>query len=374
MKTKKNGTSCSVCCGDRTAGDIGQDRSGYKGTLFLLKRLLKQAIILVIMAVVLSCEGEGKRSYYHWKSEYRPTESEREYLASLGVRKQYVRYFDVDWDGAPIPLGELSWGEAPDLEELVPCVFVTNRCMERVGEAEVDVLSARIYEKIREISGEAVWAKVEEVQLDCDWTDGTRAKYFRLLQSLGNRLRQEGRRISATIRLDQYRYPDMRGVPPVDRGMLMCYNTGDVGEWAEENSILDVGLVSAYLSGTVGYQIPLDVALPVFRWVLVYRDNRLVRLMQGIDEVNLVDEARFERTGAGRYVVKAGTYLEGVYLYEGDRLRVEGVSLEELEALAGLLQRTLGTGMTVSFYHLEEGVVRRYRKEQLVRVYEQLGL
>jgi hypothetical protein len=374
MKTKNNGVSCSIYCRDRTVGDIGQDRIGYKGTLFLLKRLLNHVVILGLVAVVLSCEGGGKRSFYHWKSEYRPTEAERKYLASLGVRKQYVRYFDVDWDGAPIPVGELRWGEAPDVEELVPCVFITNRCMGQVGEAEVEALAARIYEKIREISGEAVWAKVEEVQLDCDWTDGTRAIYFRLLQSLGNRLRGEGRRISATIRLDQYRYPDLRGVPPVDRGMLMCYNTGDVGEWAEENSILDVGLVSAYFSGGVRYQIPLDVALPVFRWVLVYRDNRLVRLMQGIGEANLVDEARFERTGTGRYVVRAGTYLEGVYLYEGDRLRVEGVRFEELEALAGIMRRGLGTGMTVSLYHLEEGVTGRYRKEQLGRVYKQLGL
>jgi hypothetical protein len=374
MKTKKNDRGCSVCCVDGTVGDIGQDRSDNKGTLFLLKRLLNHVIILGLVAVVLSCAGGGKRSYYHWKSEYRPTEAERQYLVSLGVRKQYVRYFDVDWEGAPIPVGELTWGESPDVEELVPCVFITNRCMGQVGAAEVEALSARIYEKIREISGEAVWAKVEEVQLDCDWTDGTRAIYFRLLQSLGNRLRAEGRLISATIRLDQYRYPDLRGVPPVDRGMLMCYNTGDVGEWAEENSILDVGLVSAYLSGTVGYQIPLDVAMPVFRWVLVYRDDRLVRLMHGIGEENLVDEAKFERTGTGRYEVRAGTYLEGVYLYEGDRLRVEGVSLEELEALAGILQRVLGRGMTVSLYHLEEGVIGRYRKEQLGRVYKQLGL
>jgi hypothetical protein len=365
---------CSPRGMGRIDGAIGQDEMRHKVTAFLSKQRYYNRVIFAIVVLLFSCEDQGMRAYYHWKSAYRPTEATRAYLTTLKVRKQYIRYFDVDWAGKPVPVGILSWEGVPELESLVPCVFITNRSMAMLSDTAVAELAERIYEKIRDLSGLALWGLVREVQLDCDWTDETRDRYFSLLRLLREKLHEEGRQLSVTIRLDQYRYPSLRGVPPVDRGMLMCYNMGDVGEWEERNSILDLGLVSAYLRGAGRYAIPLDVALPVFRWVVVYRDGRLVRLVHGLGEEDMRDEERFVWVGEGRYEVKRGTYLSGVYLYEGDRLRVEGVRPEELSALVEAIRRKLGVGMTVSMYHLEEGIIGRYPAENLSKLYDRMGL
>ena len=63
----------------------------------------------------------------------------------------------------------------------------------------------------------------KEMQVDCDWTQGSRAAYFALLRALRDRLHAQGRRLSATIRLHQVKCSADTGVP-VDRGMLMAYN------------------------------------------------------------------------------------------------------------------------------------------------------
>ena len=61
----------------------------------------------------------------------------------------------------------------------------------------------------------------QEIQIDCDWTKSTKDKYFYLLKKIKELSKKE---ISCTLRLYPYKYPEIMGVPPVDKAMLMCYN------------------------------------------------------------------------------------------------------------------------------------------------------
>ena len=60
-------------------------------------------------------------------------------------------------------------------------------------------------------------AVFKEVQFDCDWTESTRVQYFAFLRE--SRKLFSGWRVSSTVRLYQYKYPEKAGVPPIERGM-----------------------------------------------------------------------------------------------------------------------------------------------------------
>ena len=65
---------------------------------------------------------------------------------------------------------------------------------------------------------------VKEIQIDCDWTASTQEAYFEFLHYLKEKAKDKQIQLSATIRLHQLSMTP----PPVDRGILMMYNTGDV--------------------------------------------------------------------------------------------------------------------------------------------------
>ena len=51
----------------------------------------------------------------------------------------------------------------------------------------------------------------------------------------------------------------------------MAYNTGDLGSWETENSIVDTTIIEAYVAGQPPYPLPLDLAVAVYDWAAVYR-------------------------------------------------------------------------------------------------------
>lgn len=350
--------------------------------------------ICVISCVVffISCqknkvETAVQPAFYHWQTNLQLTDSERLLIDSLGVKKLYVKFFDVDWDAAtqqPVPLAEVDI-DTTNLAglEIVPTVFITNRTFQHLENPKF--LSERILEKIDEI-GQSKNLSFREIQMDCDWTESTREPYFQFLTSLrpgptDHESRVTSHELSATIRLHQFKYPDRTGVPPVDRGMLMVYNMGEVDEWETENSILHLGILDQYLpnhqSPITNYPLPLDLALPLFRWGVVFRDGELNYLVNDLGEEHLQDTLRFENLGPRRYEVRKSTYLQGYFLYQGDRIRLEGVSPELLEGAATAMRpdkfskpvRSDGA-FTVAFYHLDTSTLRVFHKKTLEKALE----
>ncbi len=321
-------------------------------------------------------------AFYHWKTQLNPTQAERSYLDSIGVKKIYVKFFDVDWDeGAaqPVPLAtvEMDTAHLSGLE-IVPTIFITNRSLLNLPMEQVDTLASLIFQKIKSLETKPS----QEIQLDCDWTIQTQAKYFALLESLRRiaaanspfTIHHSPFIISATIRLHQLKYPEKTGVPPVDRGMLMCYNMGDLDNWATENSILDLNIAKKYLPPIVNrkskivnpYPLPLDFALPLFRWGVLFRDSRLVKLLNNLSAQDLQDTSRFRKTAENRYEVLKSTYLNAHYLYAGDELRLEDVSQAALLGMASLLrEQENDTSFTVAFYHLDSTATTLFPKEKI---------
>jgi hypothetical protein len=322
-----------------------------------LARLLPFAL-LILGRCTAPAERQPQCAFYHWRTRLQLGGTEAAYLDSLACKKLYVKVLDIGIspeNGQVAPFSRLEAGRPDALagRQVVPVVFCTNAVFGALSETQSQQLARRVAQNLSGLP--AAWG-VAEWQLDCDWTGSTQAAFFRFLRQL-RPLMPPGLRLSATIRLHQYKFPGQTGVPPVDRGMLMLYNTGDIESEAAHNSIYDPADAAKYLQGAPKrYPLPLDVALPIFSWTLAYREGELWKIMPGIPD-DLRDSARF----SPNLRVKKGTFVAGHYLRPGDQLRVERMSpallRQAAQQAAGL---ALAADPSVAFFHLDSALLAEF--------------
>jgi len=292
----------------------------------------------LILFLHLGCtpdQPEPTYAFYHWQTELEINDS---LLTTHAADRLYIKAFDVSWENGRAQPSAILLADNRDsttettpspLEragvrvEAVPVIFITNEVFTHpTGGLAQDILR---------LLAQSFPFPYTELQIDCDWTAGTRVQYFSFLQSLRE---ASGKQISATVRLHQYRDRAAQGIPPVDRGVLMAYNTGDLGSWETENSIVDTAIIEVYVAGQPPYPLPLDLAVAVYDWAAVYRRGELAYLINEPDLEELADTTRFTATGPLRYRVDSSTYYDGLYLYRGDLLRREIAGREEAFRLA----------------------------------------
>jgi hypothetical protein len=328
-------------------------------------------ILLLLLSACEKPEDVPERAFYHWETRLELTAQEVGYLQKLLIKTLYVRFFDVDLEaGVPVPLAEVQIRSVPSGLRIVPAVFITNRTIRETDPADVRLLAEKIVNKVIQ-SGQVLGEnRIRELHVDCDWTEGTRDRYFALLQEIKSRAR--GWQLSVTLRLHQWKYAARTGVPPADLAILMCYNTGDLERWEESNSILSDEALRPYLDRVEPYPLPMGIALPVFRWGVIFRDGRLVRLLHGLEATALRDPERFTQIGINRFMVKKNTYLDGHYLYHGDRIRLESTDAKTCKSAARLLRPALRRtpAKTVALYHIEPSLIQRMPYETAERVFK----
>ncbi|MEL6972907.1 MAG: hypothetical protein AAFO02_22275 [Bacteroidota bacterium] len=329
----------------------------------------------LITLFCLSCQPEPcstQLAFYHWKTEVSLQETEQTYLEQLPAQRLYLRLFDVDWEPnaqVAAPKADAQIDLLPDIA-IVPTVYITNRTIAQLDKKGLSELSERISERVtQKLQDQAL----VELQIDCDWTTRTREGYFFLLTQLREQLPEETL-LSATLRLHQYRWPEKTGVPPVDRTMLMFYNMGDLEEWEEPNSILNLDKATAYLQHTNTYPLPIDLALPLFRWGILFRHGKMIKLINGLTAEEVM--------GAGgiplddkqvRFRIPKSTYLQGYYLYAEDELRLENIQPKVLVEAAQLLHALPCTGERfLSFYHLDSTLLEAFPATALQQVQQVL--
>lgn len=324
---------------------------------------------------ILSCERAPRSvlpSFYHWKTQCSVGGEEKRLLDTLGVSRLYVRFFDVDWNTRreeAVPLASVRLNQAALRgREVVPTVYITNRTMLNISEENLPILAQRITDRIYHLADSTAFG---EIQLDCDWTPKSQEAFFQLTDYIRAFLPDSQVDISSTIRLHQVKYAETTGVPPVDRGMLMFYNMGDVADPDTHNSILDLETASDYLDNLDEYPLPLDIALPVFGWGVLIRNRKPIQLLNTLRRSQLSDEARFDFVSPHQVKVIKSTFLNGDYLYEGDVIRLETVSLEELTSAVDILSTHLEQDtIRVSLYHLDTPTLEHYSHEELATVFQ----
>lgn len=247
---------------------------------------MKQIVTLLLGVLMLAACGErgqgGTEAHgmYYWRTTLRLDSAERRFLARHDVRRLYVRYFDVvaDEGGGAMPHATLAFADSlPRGVERVPVVYIVNEVMRH----PVDSLPRLIVRRVRQMNDAHEVKGVSELQVDCDWTTSTQARYFAFLRRLRDLCHAEGLRLTTTIRLHQL----MLAAPPVDGGVLMVYNTGDVTRLDVSKPILDIKDVRPYLRHLPHYRLPLTAAYPLFTWRVLFRRGRFVGIMHGKDDL-----------------------------------------------------------------------------------------
>lgn len=161
----------------------------------------------------------------------------------------------------PIPEAQIRIIDSSYLQSnkinIIPTVFITNECIQKLDTAQVISLAGKIVSLVKNIQINFLNnQKINEVQIDCDWSSSTKEKYFSLLTYI----KKIGfPNLSATIRLHQVKFSATTGIPPVAKSLLMCYNMGNLKDPATKNSIIETAELKKYTSNLGAYPLPLDV-------------------------------------------------------------------------------------------------------------------
>jgi hypothetical protein len=330
---------------------------------------MRRLVFCTLLTSLLSCTGHHtspppQLAFYHWKNTFSPTLFERDILDSLSCNTLFVKVLDIGKDvrdGSPVPYARTLIKDSTALRgrQIIQCCFITNEVFAGMDEERTGLLARRLSEP-------SLWPLWDhpgatEIQFDCDWTASTRDAFFGFLNQMHSLLPSKFR-ISATIRLHQYKFPQKTGVPPVERGTLMLYNTGDIEQQQTNNSIFDVRDAQRYLKGAPdSYPLPLDVALPIFSWGLVYREGQFWKIINGLQERVLADTVRFNKYADHQWLVRKETFEEGHFLRPDDVIRLEQISPATLKEAARLARTCpLAPDARLALFHLDSALLRLY--------------
>ena len=334
----------------------------------LVKTLKKTVATLFMLSALLaiSCGGspdsalEPSNGVYYWRTTFKLDPAERLFLSENGVNKMYVRFFDVDLNPDTmsmekcVPVATIDFADTlPQSVEIVPTVFITPQAIVHYRDFTKN-FARRLYAMC-----DYNHITPNEVQFDCDWTATTRDSFFAFLKEIRASLGEyfEGIRISSTIRLHQL----SQTPPPVDEGVLMCYNTGNFRDFRAKNSILDAEDVGPYMKYLKSYDLPLSFALPVYSWNVEFDSHKkFLRLNNG--QYDFSDTVVFKALGNNVYLFKEDGE-EDIYI------RYESVEAEKLLEVKEMLRENRGHNSNIILYHLDLQQIQKYSKDEITDFY-----
>jgi hypothetical protein len=354
--------------------------------MFLKLKISKNKIIsavamltLLMGVTIFSSCNEAKDSsviepaFYYWKTVFKLTDFEKQRLDSLQVKTIYIKIFDVDWDettGQALPKAVIRFADSSFKPfKIIPTFFLTNECIKKIDSLQIPAVAEKIMQLTKQIIVNNNFKEIPEIQIDCDWTAGTKEKYFSLLRDL--KKLNPNAAFSATIRLHQIKFMGKTGVPPVDKGLLMCYNMGNLKNLATKNSIIETAELKKYVGNLSHYPLALDVALPLFDWKVLFRKNIYTGLIENLPDAVFTNS--FSTKKDNRYKLLKDTLLQGYDLKKGDVLRSEQSDYAEiLSAASEINKRLQNTRPRVSLYHLDSVILNKYTLHELETIYSSM--
>ena len=330
-------------------------------------------VILTGMVLFSKCKNapggymamKPRNAIYYWKTQFKLSSYEKDFIKEHDIKKMYVRFFDVDYgqdkDGLfkAIPIATTLFVDTvPTRMEVVPTVYITTKAI------KADSAFAQLmYKRIMAMAKRNRINNVHEIQVDCDWTNSTKDSFFKLCADLRDILHKDSISLSVTIRLHQLK----KECPPADYGVLMLYNTGSLYN-PNANSILSYNDVKPYLSSDQEYALPLDVALPIYSWGIWMRKNEFMSILHKTD---FTDTLSYKQIDKRKYIVLKDHYLEGHNLRKGDIIRMETSPLEDIIKVKQLaFSRIRRHPRNIILYHLDSSNIAQYSKENIRLIYK----
>jgi len=287
-----------------------------------------------------------ERSYYSYLSK-----EELSFIKENNIQDLYCKLTDVNWSDQYHAFPDDTKDLPSDVTlkaflNVIPCVFITNEVMLKSTKNELEYMSEKIAARIIKYDTATKWC-----QVDCDWSAQSKENYFYFLTNLKKHLK--GIKVSITLRLFQYRYPEKTGVPPAERAMLMLYNFNSPTAYRKENSIFDYSEAKKYTSD-IKYPLPLDFALPSFSWKVLYsHENKFLGFLSYKGDPKVM--SYLKEISPNTFQVTADTVVDNYYLRNGNKLKVEKITLKELKEAYSLINEFSNCeSYTVALFDLNE--------------------
>jgi hypothetical protein len=318
---------------------------------------MKVLRFLFLFIFLFSCSKKENHDYtfYYWKTKLALDKTEKEILNKATTPYFYTRFFDVDkMNGKFQPIGAITKDKSFETDkQIVPTVFMTNRTFLKITDQEIKFLAESINSLIQKKISEYHFKTSSEIQIDCDWTAGTRDDYFKFLKELK---KISGKEITCTLRLHQVKDKAQTGIPPVEKVYLMCYSTSSPLENSDKNSILDVNTLKSYLSKIDEYPIKkIEVALPIYSWGIVTNYLGKHKLINALSEKDL-ENPNFKKISTTEIEIQKDGFYFGNYLNKGFRIKVEEISDEQIQEVVDFLEKKI-QHFNIIYYQLDSKFV-----------------
>ncbi|MGK6342128.1 hypothetical protein ACMGDK_07810 [Chryseobacterium sp. DT-3] len=318
---------------------------------------MKALKLLLALLLIVSCSGKKNHPYtfYYWKTHLKLDQEEKKALDKASVPYLYTRFFDIDKSGGQFqPVAVITKDRSFQTDkQIVPTVFITNQSMYHISAEEIRFLAKNIHDLVQKKAKEYDLKINNEIQIDCDWTAGTRNDYFKFLKELK---RVSGKEITCTLRLHQVKDKSETGIPPVEKVYLMCYSTSSPLENSSKNSILDVTVLKSYLSKLEDYPVKkIEVALPIYSWGIVTNHLEKHKLINALSRKDLENPGFKKISDNEAEIIRDGFYF-GSFLSKGFRIKVEEISDDQLQDVTRFLEKKIHD-FNVIYYQLDSKFV-----------------
>ena len=162
--------------------------------------------------------------------------------------------------------------------------------------------------------------------------------------------------------MHQVKYKQRTGIPPVDQGVLMYYNMGEINA-GTANSIYEKDIASRYNTYIKSYPLALDIALPIFSWGYIIRKGKVVQLLNKINFTYFKNDSNFTAAGRDRFLARQACFKAGYYFQQYDTIKLEHVPAAELVDMAKEINKNAGRIGTVILYDLDSSNIAQYDKD-----------
>ncbi len=340
-----------------------------------MKKYLFYILPLIVLSLFNSCANKQREvipSIYHWKQNFYLTEYEKDKLSENNIHKIYVRFFDIKLiNGRDIlPVSSIKFEDKIDTNlVIIPVVYIENDVFAKLKEGGLDSLANKLVNRIKNIENKNGLTSFQEIQIDCDWTAGTKNTYFNLLKHIKSMI--DDAKLSCTLRLHQFKYAQKTGIPPVDEVTLMYYNMSKVQDMKTYNSILDNIEGEKYTKGAAAYPLHINIALPLFSWGVLFQNGSLSALLPALNSSDLIKMGAKLTSGNNSYRFEKDTVLQDKFIRKGDILRIEEITFRELKRAAEICVSIVPknqNSINITFYHLDSVQLNSYDVHQFKKI------
>lgn len=303
-------------------------------------------------------------SFYYWRTRFKLSSNEKQAISENNTKKLYVRYFDVDLvNGQVVPVAKLSITDTIACE-IIPVIFIKNKVMLN-DNWDIGKLADQMILLVKQIHQQQTNAELKEIQIDCDWSIRSKIRFMTFMGILKDRWKGI---LSATIRLHQIKYFVQTGIPPIDYGVLMYYNMGEIDD-INQNSIYDKNIASQYTKSVSQYPLPLKIAFPIFSWGIQVRNNKVMGLWSKKRLADLTGNKNLIAISDNKFKVITPFFDQGKYFEKNDIIVYEAISEDQLiEMTNNLRHQNNQFESEVIFYDLDSINILKYDKEAFKKI------